>query len=87
MTKAVWLSETEIVKLLLNAGAAPNAKHSGDPVLHEAVRKEDLDIVRLLLEAGADPNGKNSHGETPLQAGPPWRDKMIIRKLEEAGGK
>ncbi|HEY8521143.1 MAG TPA: ankyrin repeat domain-containing protein [Gammaproteobacteria bacterium] len=58
----------DAVKLLLEAGANPNAKTpEGDSVLHLAAKEGKLDIIRVLVEGGADLQIKNAEGLTPLQ--------------------
>ena len=58
----------EVVKLLLEHGANPNARDMyGVTPLHLAARKGHVEITKLLLEHGADPNAKEKlGGETPL---------------------
>lgn len=57
-----------VVRLLLQAGAAPNAlDKSGVSPLHRAVRTRSASAVQLLLEHGADPALPNRRGTTPLQ--------------------
>ena len=51
--------DSEMVQLLLEAGAGPNTWINGQSVLHLAVRNNDLPISRALLAAGADPNQGN----------------------------
>lgn len=57
---AATTGNAELVKLLLEQGADPNARdvHFKRPVLFEAITayKQPLETVRVLLEAGADPN-------------------------------
>src|SRR5581483_6993632 len=48
--------QAEIVKMLLAAGADPNARellYQGGGALHSAAASGNLDVARLLLEAGA----------------------------------
>jgi uncharacterized protein len=49
--------DTETMRLLLEAGADPNARQQGGFVpLHEAAHTDDVDMARLLLDHGADPS-------------------------------
>jgi len=58
----------DAVKLLLEAGADPDAKTpDGDTALHLAAFDGKLDIVRTLVEGGADMNVKDAAGKTALQ--------------------
>ena len=58
----------DAVKLLLEAGADPDAKTpDGDTALHLAAFGGKLDIVRALVEGGADMNVKDAAGKTALQ--------------------
>ena len=56
-----------VVKLLLEAGANPNAEDkSGVCPLHRAVRTRSTGAVRALLEHGAQASRANKSGSTPL---------------------
>jgi ankyrin repeat protein len=56
---AAQRGHTDAVRLLLERGADPNAKETGDHTspLHWAAANGHIDIVRALLKAGADAQG------------------------------
>ncbi|XP_026458609.1 ankyrin repeat and SOCS box protein 3-like [Papaver somniferum] len=54
-------------KLLLQAGADPNAVSCGNTPLIFSVRDGRIDDITRLLEAGADPNYVNNFGLTALR--------------------
>ncbi|RWO77977.1 MAG: c-type cytochrome [Mesorhizobium sp.] len=56
----------DLIDLLLDGGANPNARRNREAVLHIAVRSGCLDCVKALVEAGADVNAKTKDGKTPL---------------------
>ena len=54
---AVQNGYCEVVRILLEAGAAANlADSKGNTALHTAAFKSHGAVVRMLLAAGADPN-------------------------------
>src|SRR5690606_29517038 len=58
----------DAVKLLLEAGADPNAATpAGDSALHLAATDGKLDIVQALAEGGADLAMENGAGKTALE--------------------
>ncbi|MFO1064964.1 MAG: ankyrin repeat domain-containing protein [Pirellulales bacterium] len=60
-------SQTEVIQILIAAGADPNAlDKSGVTPLHRAVRKRSIEAVRALLAGGAEPRKPNRSGSTPL---------------------
>ena len=60
------------LKLLLDAGADPNAmvgcKRAKQTLLHEAYLFEDDIVIRMLISAGANPNSVNIMNRTPQEA-------------------
>jgi len=57
----------EAVKLLLKAGASPNAKSAdGSTLVHQAAQAGNLDIIRTLAQAGARLDEPNKDGLTAL---------------------
>ena len=57
----------EAVKLLLKAGANPNAKSAdGSTLVHQAAQAGNLDIIRTLAQAGAKLDEPNKDGLTAL---------------------
>lgn len=81
---------TEIARMLLQAGANPNAqKFSGDKetALMYASQRGHEEIVKLLLEAKADPNIKNESGKTALAMAERNGFAEISNILKENGAK
>ena len=59
-SKLLYL-KLQVVALLLQAGADPNAKDSWSYTpLHEAAVKGKIDVCIMLLQHGADPSIRNS---------------------------
>jgi uncharacterized protein len=58
----------EAIKVLLAAGADPNAKApDGSTPLHQAVTARQVPIIRTLVAAGAKLDATNKDNQTPLQ--------------------
>src|SRR5215210_6179680 len=56
---------TEIVRLLLDAGADPHAAQGGGATaLHTAALTGNAELVRLLVQRGADPDSATDDGRT-----------------------
>ena len=78
--------DVEIVRLLLDAGAAPNESGApgGNTPLHMAA-DDSLESVRALLAAGAEVDRANEVGMTPLMRAARAGMLPIVRALLEAG--
>jgi hypothetical protein len=70
MSPLLWAianSRTQMVQLLLDHGAKPNATNmNGSSALVQAILRRNFDAVRLLIEHGADVNLLDKEGRPPL---------------------
>jgi tankyrase len=58
---------SEVVSILLDAGASPNACDNWNyTLLHESVSKGKIDVCLALLQHGANTELRNSENKTPL---------------------
>ncbi|MEQ8818836.1 MAG: ankyrin repeat domain-containing protein [Sumerlaeia bacterium] len=73
----------DIVEMLLNAGADPNAadQHLGNRPLHHAALRDDLALARLLLRHGADPAAVNYQQESPRYTAHRHQASLALRRL------
>jgi ankyrin repeat protein len=77
---ACWHDRSDVVSVLLTAGADPNAETKvGKTPLHMA---KSHAIVTELINAGAEVNARDSRGNSPLHFA---RDTTIARALIRAG--
>jgi uncharacterized protein len=92
---AAACGDVEVVKLLLDAGAKPDAAISvrfprggdySDAALHAASCEGHLDVVRALLAAGADVNKLTAAGHTPLDLATSASRSDVAEVLRRAGG-
>ena len=95
IVQAVWKGQSNVVSLLLDAGADVNMTYSrtlsnGDktkmPVLSEAIRRVDQAMVAILLSNGADVSLRDSYqGWTPLHYAAMLSDTEITKLLLASG--
>ncbi len=85
---AAW-GHTEMVEILLEAGADPNfgVDKDGLTALMWACKNfdEQYEMVRALLEAGADIDAKSNYDETPLSIAYEYENHNIVTLLKEYG--
>jgi ankyrin repeat protein len=78
-----------VVRLLLTAGANPNAAdrsaYGVQRPLHAAAGAGYITVVRLLLRAGAKTNPKTRGGGTPLHTAAAYGHLNCVRALVKAG--
>jgi ankyrin repeat protein len=64
-----WRNDLESVRILLAAGAGPNAQGEMDETpLHVAIRQDNLPMISAMLEAGARDDIRSKFGEPPREA-------------------
>jgi ankyrin repeat protein len=64
---AVYYDQTDIVRLLINAGANPNAEtRYGLTPLIQAAMNGNSDMISMLLDAGADANAMTPAGDNAI---------------------
>ncbi len=74
----------EVVRLVLAAGADPNARQNhGWTPLHSAANHGGVEMVRVLLEHGADPALANDNGQTALDIARAGKHADVIALLEQ----
>jgi ankyrin repeat protein len=87
---AAFFGHAQAVRLLLDAGADPNAVGTSEQIgpvqpLHSAAATGRLECVRLLLAHGADVNARQGGGFTALHAAAASSDTELARLLLAAG--
>jgi uncharacterized protein len=72
-----------VVRVLLAAGAKPNARvdELSAPALLRAVERRHADVVDALVRAGADTNLADGAGSTPLAIAVRMRDARLVQGL------
>jgi hypothetical protein len=80
----------EIARVLLAAGADPNAREPGKPSetpLHWAASNDDADVARVLIDGGADVNLPDGSIGTPLENAVGYGCWNVARLLVERGAR
>ena len=78
---AVSACQSDIVHLLVAAGASVNASNGSPQPLNIAAQKGDIDILTFLLEHGANINEANSLNQTALQTAVRMRHLSAVKVL------
>src|SRR5258706_2220125 len=85
---AAFFGQSESARLLLNKGAAVNARSTNamqNMPLHAAAAGRHGDIAKLLLDHGASANARQHGGWTPLHAAAQNGDLEMARALLASG--
>ena len=84
---ATWKGHTEVVSVLLEAGADVNAvnqnTHWGTTPLHAAAHANQAAIAKLLLDRGADTKAKDMEGRTPMFHTTFHKAKAVAKLLQK----
>jgi ankyrin repeat protein len=82
---AVARRDLKIAKLLLNAGANPNARQErGFAPLHDAAANGSVPLVELLVQHGAQPDAKADDGKTPADMAAERSHNEVVHLLRNA---
>lgn len=81
------LGQTEIVKLLLEAGFDPNEMKSYEEMVFDAIGSDQVGIVKVFLEAGVSPNTKNKYDGSLLEKAVFGRNTDMVQILLDSGAK
>ena len=77
--------QSDLVRILLEAGANPDVRQSaGWTPLHAAAMNGDLTSVGLLLAAGADPAAANDEGRSVADLASESGDEATIERIRSA---
>lgn len=86
LMRAAFRGRKEIVRVLLERGANPNAKNRlGKTPLMAACEGASEDLVALMLQAGADPNSRGYNGETAYLYAARYTTPSVLTRLERSG--
>jgi len=77
--------QSEVARILLDAGASPDVRQSGGwTPLHAAAMNGDLASLELLLAAGADPAATNDEGRSVADLAGESGDDATIERVRSA---
>jgi uncharacterized protein len=85
MHSAVSRLQSDVVRILLEAGANPNVRQSaGWSPLHAAAMNGDLTSVELLLASGAEPTATNDEGRSVIDLATESGDQRTVDRIRSA---
>jgi len=80
---AAAVQNHEILRMLLERGANPNAKQQSDYApIHTAAGRGDLEMAKMLLQYGADLNARTADGKTVADVAREHQHHEFVRWLE-----
>ncbi|AFY93482.1 ankyrin repeat domain-containing protein [Chamaesiphon minutus] len=82
---AIEQNRSDLVKILLDAGASPDAGDISYNSLELAARQNDIDIFQLLLAAGADINQEGENDRRIIMTVAKYGNLAMVKLLVEAG--
>lgn len=85
LVEAVKSADSEEALALLDAGANPNMRYIGEPILHLAVKNSSREIAAALIKHGAYLFGRARRGEGILDAAIETGSREMVELLLDAG--